>query len=232
LGLLNLLTRLSAKSSLSPVLLQLDTMDPQEFRALTAEKTDQELLGTCLREDITPYVFEPKPMAWNTFRDEISSQLNVSRADIRVVGSGRLGFSLKPYNNLARFRDKSDIDVVIVNSDAFDELWLALLDAVYPRQPAINKLGGWLKERRNEVYTGWITPLGIRVDMKIWGDKVRPVLDFKTRWFNALKEASRHPPRRHENIQGRLYRTWRHAELYHLDSLAALRKSLTAEDTL
>ena len=32
--------------------------------------------------------------------------------------------------------------------------------------------------------------------------------------------------RRHEDITGRLYRTWEHAELYHLHSLASLRKSL------
>jgi hypothetical protein len=203
-------------------------MKADDFRALAEEKTDKELLQTCLQDDITPYVFEPKPMAWNTFRDEIASQLGVSHGDIRIVGSGRLGFSMKPWKNLARFTDTSDIDVVIVSSDAFDELWLSLLQAAYPRQPMTEKLGGWLKDRRNEVYTGWITPVEIHIDNRIYGEKARPVLDFKTRWFNALKRASQHPPRRHEDVKGRLYRTWQHAELYHLNSLAALRKSLTA----
>ena len=202
-------------------------MNADDFRALAGEKTDKELLRTCLQDDITPYVFELKPMAWNTFRDEIAPQLRVSNGDIRVVGSGRLGFSLKPYNNLARFTDKSDIDVVIVNPDAFDELWLSLLHAAYPRSPLTDKLGGWLRDRRNEVYTGWITPLNIQLDRKIVGEKATPVLDFRTRWFNVLKRASRHLPRRHEDVQARLYRTWRHAELYHLNSLAELRKSLT-----
>lgn len=203
-------------------------MNADDFRALTGKKTDKELLHTCLQDDITPYVFEPKPMAWDTFRDEIASQLKVSHGDIRVVGSGRLGFSLKPFNNLARFTDKSDIDVVIVNSDAFDDLWLSLLNAAYPRSPVTEKLGGWLQKRRNEVYTGWISPLEIHLDIKIFGIKAKPVLDLRSRWFNALKQASRYPPRRHEDVNGRLYRTWRHAELYHLGSLAELRKSLTA----
>ncbi|MGH9425819.1 MAG: hypothetical protein ACRD2L_05865 [Terriglobia bacterium] len=202
-------------------------MNAEEFRARTNEKTDRELLEICLQDDITPYVFEPKPPAWNTFREEIALQLGVSQEDIRVVGSGRLGFSMKPGRNLARFTDTSDIDVVIVNPDAFDELWLALLNAVYPRPPMTDKLGGWLKDRRNEVYTGWITPAGIHIDIRVFGNKARGVLDLKTKWFNALKLASRHPPRRHEDVTGRLYRTWQHAELYHLDSLAALRKSLT-----
>jgi hypothetical protein len=165
-------------------------MDAEEFRALTGEKSDKELVGTCLQDDITPYVFESKPLAWNTFRDEMASQLRVSRADIRIVGSGRFGFSMKPWNNLARFTDTSDIDVVIVNSNAFDELWLSLLHAAYPRPPMTDKLGGWLKARRSEVYTGWITPVEIHLDIKIHGEKARPVLNLRTRWFNAMKQAS------------------------------------------
>ena len=66
-------------------------------------------------------------MAWDSFRDEIVAGLGVARADIRVVGSARSGFSLKPGLALRSFRDKSDIDVVVVNPSAFDRLWLARL---------------------------------------------------------------------------------------------------------
>lgn len=150
-----------------------------------------------------------------------------TKADIRVVGSGRFGFSTQPGSNLRSFRDTSDIDVIIVNNGLFDQLWLALLNAAYPRPPITDRFGGWLRARRNEVYTGWLTPVEIHLDAKIVGTRAQPVLEFRTRWFNALKQASRYPPRRHENITGRLYRTWRHAELYHLYSLGELRKTLT-----
>jgi hypothetical protein len=116
--------------------------------------------------------------------------------------------------------------VIIVNAALFDELWLALLEAAYPRFPLTTRLGGWMKERMNEVYTGWLTPLSIKLDYKIVGARAKPVLDFNFRWFNTFKVASQYPPRRHEDISGRLYRTWEHARLYHLDSLAKLRKSL------
>lgn len=202
-------------------------MKPDEFRDLLEQQAEGQLLGLCLRDDLIPYVFEPKPEAWDTFRDELVSRLGVARADIRVVGSGRLGFSMKPGRNLKSFGDRSDIDIVFVNATLFDRLWLALLDAAYPRPPITRKTCGWLETRRNELYTGWLTPLEIRLDHKIFGSKAKPVLDFNTQWFNALKTASRHPPRRHEDITGRLYRTWRHAELYHLNSLASLRKTLT-----
>jgi hypothetical protein len=201
-------------------------MTSEEFRHLLQQQSDLQLLDPCLHDERTPYVFQPQPAAWDTFRDELGLGLDVSRADIRVVGSARFGFSMRPGRNLKSFGDTSDIDVVIINATLFDRLWLALLDAAYPRPPITEKLGGWLKTRRNELYTGWLTPLEIRLDITIFGLKAKPVLDFKTLWFNALKQASRHPPRRHEDITGRLYRTWQHAELYHLHSLAALRKTL------
>ena len=133
---------------------------------------------------------------------------------------------MKPWANLKTFTDRSDIDVVIVNSDLFDTLWLALLDAAYPRSGISGKLSGWLKERKSEVYTGWLTPKKIYLDARIVGPKALPVLNLRTRWFNALKKASNHPPERHEDVTGRLYRTWQHAEFYHLHSLDELRKTL------
>jgi hypothetical protein len=202
-------------------------MTPQEFRDLAQQQDDQQLLDPCLYDDRMPYAFQPRPQAWDTFRDELASKLMVSRADIRIVGSARLGFSMKPGSNLRSFTDTSDIDLVIVNADLFDQMWFALLVAAYPRFPFTTSLSGWLKTRRNELYTGWLTPTNIRLDAKILGPKARPALDLRTRWFNALKQASRYPTRRHEDITGRLYRTWRHAELYHLHSLAELRKTLS-----
>lgn len=201
-------------------------MDSNEFRELLQTKSDRQLLGLCLHDATTPYVFQPNLSSWDAFRDELTLGLGVEREDIRIVGSGRLGFSTKPYNNLGRFTHKSDIDVLIVNAHAFDELWMSLLKAAYPRGAAINKLGGWLKDRKNEVYTGWITPLGIHINAMIFGQKASQVLYLKSRWFDALKKASKHPSKRHEDVNGRLYRTWEHAELYHLNSLASLRKSL------
>lgn len=204
-------------------------MTPVEFRQLVAEKTDDQLLGLCLHDDITPYVFEPKPDAWDAFRAELVKSLGVARDDVTVVGSARLGFSLKPWANLKVFDERSDIDVLVVNPVLFDEVWLALLRAAYPRRPVTEQMpGGWLVKRQSELYTGWLWPPGIRLDAKIFGKRVRPVLDFRTRWFNTFKQASRHPPRRHEDITGRLYRTWDHADLYHLNSLALLRESLAA----
>ena len=201
-------------------------MTADEFRELLAARADAELMGLCLRDELVPFVFEPRPDAWDVFRDVIVAAFGGNRADITVVGSGRLGFSLKPDRNLAAFTERSDIDLIVVNPDLFDALWLALLSAAYPRPPVTDRLGAWLRDRRNELYTGWISPIEIRLDIAIYGAKAEPVVGIRAQWFDTLKEASRHPPRRHEDIRGRLYRTWEHAELYHVNSLAALRRSL------
>jgi len=201
-------------------------MTANEFRQLLAKQTDANLLGPCLRDAIIPYVFAPNPPSWDGFREELVAQLGVYRTEITVVGSARFGFSLKPWNNLRKFTDRSDIDVVIVNASLFDRLWLGLLSVAYPRYPATETLGGWLSSRRKEVYTGWLTPLEIKLDPTIYGSKAKPILEFATLWFNTFKRVSRHLPRRHEDVKGRLYRTWEHVELYHLNSLAALRQTL------
>lgn len=199
-------------------------MTPEEFRELIADNDDAVMLDRTLHSEAPPFVFDPVPARWDEFRATVAEELGVNVADIRVVGSGRLGFSLKPGNNLRAFQDTSDIDVVVVNSDAFDDLWISLLRAAYPRPPV--QLGERLKQGRNDLYTGWLTPESIRLDLRIFGEKARPALETRTKWFNCLKGASRFPPRRHEDIHARLYRTWSHAELYHLHSISVLRNSL------
>lgn len=201
-------------------------MTTDEFRGLSQSSSDNQLVTTCLTDDETPYVFETNDAAWGAFRSEIAAAVGVAPENIRVVGSARFGFSLKPGNNLRSYADSSDIDLVVVGEDLFDRLWLALLRAFYPRPPFTTTVGGWLKERQKEVYTGWLTPMAMPFDYRIHGQRVKEVLDIRFTWFTAMKNASRHPVKRHEDISARLYRTWRHAELYHLHSVMALRKSL------
>jgi hypothetical protein len=201
-------------------------MTPADFRALIAANDDAAILDATLFSDAAPYAFDPEPVRWDAFRGALSASLNIGAADIRLVGSGRLGFSMKPGNNLRAFQDTSDLDVVVINAAAFDELWHLLLQAAYPRPPNSYAAGTPMGATRNELYTGWISPIRIRFDARIRGPRVLPALQMRTRWFDTLQAASQYPPRRHESIQCRLYRTWDHAELYHLHSVSMLRQSL------
>lgn len=206
-------------------------MTPERFRQTLATASERELLTECLLDDAAPFAFGGDQTAWDDFCGEMGEALKVPTAAFRVVGSGRFGFSMKPGRNLRAFRDTSDIDVVVVDETLFDDLWTSLLAAIYPRGPMVRSGGGWLRNARMEISTGWLTPLGVKIDRRIIGTKADPVLQIKERWFDAFKSASAHISLAHEDVKGRLYRSWRHAELYHTDSLRALRKTLAEEQS-
>src|SRR6266568_4700859 len=107
-------------------------MTRDEFRQLVTATSDTDLLGPCLYDDATPYVFDSDPARWETFRGEIAAELGIAAGDIRIIGSARLGFSLKPGTNLKQFTDASDIDVIVINAELFDYIWISLLNAAYP----------------------------------------------------------------------------------------------------
>ena len=198
-------------------------MTPAEFRQLLQEDIP-DLARMCLRGTDVPFAFSGLSDAWLAFRDDLGQALGVKSESIAVVGSERFGFSLKPDNSLRPFSDTSDIDVVVVDSTAFDETWTGLLRALYPRPPI--QVSGWLAKCRNDLYTGWLCPLAMRPDRKIYGARAGPVLEISSRWFQALKVAGRFIPQPHESLQARLYRTWEHAELYHQHSLHELKRTL------
>jgi hypothetical protein len=70
-------------------------------------------------------------VGWTAFRQEVVRGLDgLTEADIRIVGSARLGFSLRPRNHLREFREESDIDVAVVNATLFDWLWMEFASEV------------------------------------------------------------------------------------------------------
>jgi hypothetical protein len=201
-------------------------MKPDKFREMLHATADPDLLDVCLRADDVPFICKDAP-GWSAFRQEMARGVDgVAEADIRIVGSARLGFSMRPRNRLREFTEESDIDVGVVNEVLFDWLWIALLVAAYPRMAANRGIGRWDVPGRAELFAGWLTPTAIQMDWKIIGQRGVPLSQFKQKWFDALKQAARHSTKPHNDIQGRLYRTWRHAELYHLFSIAELRRSL------
>jgi len=66
----------------------------------------------------TPVVFGGDMRAYNAFRQRMATTFHVSKDDIYIVGSARLGFS---YRKQTEFSLESDIDVAIVNERLFDE---------------------------------------------------------------------------------------------------------------
>jgi len=178
-----------------------------------------------------PFVFRQTPQTFDVLKKHLASELRLDLSNISVVGSARLGFSLNPDNFPRQFSDTSDIDILIVDRDLFDEVWTTLLRWNYPRR--LVKLGKadneWIYKRRKECYWGWFAPDQMRFEGISFPEALEPIRDLSTRWFDAFRSLSQYSDYAElarREVSGRLYRTWNHAYLYHEEGLRLLRSIL------
>lgn len=175
-----------------------------------------------------PYAFRETPDSEGLLKQHLSKELNVQQENIIVVGSGRVGFSLNPDNFPRSFSETSDIDVVIISDELFDEIWMTLLKWYYPRR--FMNLGGvegeWARVRRKEIYFGWLVPSDIRYEGLSFPDILKPLRDVSANWFNAFQSLSLIPQFAGRTISGRLYRTKKHVVQYHVEGLRLIREKI------
>lgn|SRR5574341_51628 len=70
-----------------------------------------------------PQAFGKLPMIYEVMRGWIAKQLSISPKNITLVGSARLGYSLKPKDNFGRqFEPASDLDLAIISDYLFSLL--------------------------------------------------------------------------------------------------------------
>jgi len=56
-------------------------------------------------------------------REAVCDQFDVEFTDVAIVGSGKLGFSIKPTRRYGAFNDDSDIDIAVVSTRLFERVW-------------------------------------------------------------------------------------------------------------
>lgn len=76
------------------------------------------------------------------FRAAISETVGVSGDDIRLVGSAKFGLSMSPSKGVRPFNEQSDLDVIIVSSTLFHEVWGEFRAAYYNGYT-------WVKDRHS-----------------------------------------------------------------------------------
>jgi hypothetical protein len=195
-----------------------------EFRKLLQEQPLDDILDRYVFGGV-PYVFRGRPANADTLYYHLSKRLSVEAKNIRIVGSAKTGFSLSPDNFPRRFTPTSDIDVVVVDERLFDTVWTTMLKWHYPRRteglPAPDR--DWARHRRREIYWGWFSPEEIKFEGLSFPDVLKPVRDISTSWFDAFRTLSHFVEFTSRDVNGRLYRTWDHARMYHLDGLQQVR---------
>lgn len=133
-------------------------------------------------------------------RSEIADHFQLNPNEVLVVGSAKLGFSIVPSKRYRLFHDESDIDVVLVSSRLFDEIWEAVFN--YSHEG-----GYWrkYKEFTESLFQGWIRP-----------DKFPRSDIFKAGkdWWNFFQGVTNSGVYGNYKIAGALYKSWFFLENY------------------
>ena len=85
-------------------------------------------------------------------REEVAAYFKLAFTDVFIVGSAKLGFSIKPERRFMPFGDKSDVDLTIISKDLFEQVWHEL--------HLFQKSGGYwdLTSFKHYHFQGWIRP--------------------------------------------------------------------------
>lgn len=98
--------------------------DSAELKKIFSKVTETERLGI-IRLWITegiPFAFKDYPLLYEETREFISKGLNVNPKEITLVGSARIGYSLKKKAWGKAFSNESDLDFTIVSNDLYKKL--------------------------------------------------------------------------------------------------------------
>lgn len=163
------------------------------------------------------------------FKKDIAQTLNVHVRDIIIVGSGKLGFSLKPtitkknktYYNFREFdfkwkrnnlNSKSDLDVAIISSELFDRQFINLYnESSYYREEYVKEWG----ERpafAKYLLKGRLATRFLPSKFKL-SDEIKEVQEKYQRLFG-----------REINIE--IYKSWYFFETYHINNLNSINLNL------
>lgn len=108
----------------------------------------------------------------------ISQQFKVAAATFVIVGSAQLGFSTVEKRDRPRYRPfstESDIDVAIISSEFYDQVWEDMFLHFVENRP-------WphVQEFQKYFFRGWIRP-----------DKLPYNTHFRSTWFDYFRNLSR-----------------------------------------
>lgn len=166
------------------------------------------------------------------FKKDLANSLNVHIRDIVIVGSGKLGFSIKPtdehpkpreynfldfdYNyNINNEYEKSDLDVAIVSSKLFDEQLIELYKHTRGYSNSTYNNGGKKDDFANYILKGWLRPDKVPNDYSITSEVTKVQEQYKARFGRKVKFG--------------LYKSWYFFESYHQNNIKNINLNLTAK---
>jgi hypothetical protein len=198
--------------------------EPAFFRNESEGKSDHEVRVQRFKRDLVTneitdvirrHVTTGDPFAISTdvyyeLRRRVAKEHSTHPSAVVLVGSCRLGFSLKPKTKLGA-KDKvryqpvgldSDVDVAVVAPALFDAYWDKVFDLVRTNR-------GWAlsggKKFARDLFCGWITPRQL---------PNMPRFRLAREWSEFFDTLTRERLCDLRTISARLYRTWDRLEKY------------------
>jgi hypothetical protein len=172
----------------------------------------------------TPFIFRTNNQTYASFRNALSDGLRVPTADISVVGSAALGFSMDPANFGRKFDETvSDVDVIVVSEGLFEQAWSDLLAWNHSRKWSMSRarVDLILSHHKHAIYWG-----------HVWPDILAKISIVTASWRQSFRGLSRDPQLAPFNYQGRLYKSWNHARYYHVNSLRTVVGRLRSQNII
>jgi hypothetical protein len=138
--------------------------------------------------------------AYDEFQAEIAALLAVPADNVCLIGSARTGFSLNRDHLLKGFGYQSDLDLVVVSSDAFDRCWDELIKNTQAFKLAGDEEWRRLKKTRDNFFNGYLR-----------ADQLPSGCTLSREWFPLLAGPFRCPVARRYPVKAWLFKSWTHA---------------------
>lgn len=183
-----------------------DTPDHHQLRVtrFRADLAAAEISDVIRKHITTGEPVGVEPDTYFQLRKQIAGEFAVHPSAIVLVGSCRLGFSLKNKKGgrYTPITQASDVDVAVVSDALFDSYWNQVFDVVQDdRSWAVNDG----KRFTRDLFSGWLSP-----------DTLPNIPRFTNarRWAEFFARLTRERTCGYRTITARLYRTWDRLEAY------------------
>lgn len=167
-----------------------------------------DLASLDVREVVRKHITTGMPVVISTvdyyeLRREVAEHFDLHPSAVVLVGSCRLGFSLRREKRYTPAQSGSDLDLALISAERFDDYWDRVFE--YARSDAAWKTSKKYQRFVRMLFEGWIDPRGLPPvprfeEARLW-----------TEFFDNLMSNRRFGPRR---ITARLYRSWERLECY------------------
>lgn len=191
--------------------------EPADLKALLLEGGAGPVASRYLIDRV-PFVFRDDWELYRQWKRKLSDLIDVDPANLAIVGSAGVGYSLSPNKGFSAFHDKSDIDVAIISDFHFLQSWRALRKVNLGDTVSYSEREAIKDHRQKYVYWGCIA-----------ADRVLRFLPFQRAWTEAMSVMAGTAPTEGRDVKFRIYRDYDALRLYSMNTLEELKAELIAK---